>query len=263
MKSFRGTTAQCLTHLANAVAGPNFNEKRAVIADFTGVGEGTVQRWFTDESFPVGEALIRLRFYLEFLGYHVTELQSLNESIRKAARLFAFGIASITEIANLVGYKGNEKSANNILIYVLRGMQGVQANKIKQFDSFVELHGSQLEEKRRTTSNVLNMSAIHPHSPQASEHRATPTKIQSVHHEVSGNQSAVIESLAGMISAILPLAEYVLSDSFTAGQRACVRERASGGKGVSRLSHLLTQLSGEAARTALTKQQGEGSRSND
>jgi hypothetical protein len=251
MHAISGTTERCIAHLAKAIKGRDFYEKRKQIAIFADVADSTVHDWFSENRMPVGEPLIRLRFYLEFLGYHVEEVQSMPQTLRDAARLYAFGIASLSEIADLVGYGGEEENAKDTLMRVFRGARNVSPERLRQFGSFVELYGDRFEEKRRAVPKVLSLTDTEAHSQRATEHHGAPTVTRSASHAL-GNQSAVVESFAGLITAMLPLAEYVLSDSFTAAQRSRVRELAGGGKGVSRLSNLFTQLSGEAARTALT-----------
>ena len=245
MKQIRGTTKQCLAHLAKVIKGSQFFDKRKMIANFAGVGDFTVHEWFSAGRMPVGEPLIRLRFYLEFLGYEVEELQELSSEVRDAARLCAFRVASLAEIAEFVGYGGTGRSPIDALLEVFRGKRGVSRQKLGQFKSFVELYGAGLEEKERATPHVLRVTSSGVQLPEVMATRPTS-------HDEVGNQSAVAESFAGLITAMLPLAEYVLSDRFTAGQRSRIRELAAGGRGVSRLSNLLTQLSGEAARTALS-----------
>jgi hypothetical protein len=60
-----------------------------------------------------------------------------------------------------------------------------------------------------------------------------------------------------MVSAMLPLAEEILSDGFTAADRELVRALADG-DGVSRLSFALTRLSGESVRNALNAAPAKG-----
>lgn len=243
MKLVEGTTERCLAHLAKAIQGRDFFEKRKMIADFVGVGDEAVHRWFKNGALPVGEQLVRMRFYLEFLGYKVSELDELDVQVRNAARLFAFGIVSLSEIADLLGYV--EKSGTDSLLKIFRGTRGVSSEKIQQIQAFVELYEKQLDGKRRGTVSVLTATSDDRRSEEASI--ITRPSLRTV----GEGHSTLIEALAAAVKAMLPLAEYVLSDSFTANERQRVRELA-GGDGVSRLSLLLTKLSGEAARTALT-----------
>ena len=62
--------------------------------------------------------------------------------------------------------------------------------------------------------------------------------------------AAVIESLVAAIRTIIPLAEFAVSDEFSALERESLRERV-GRNGVQRLSLLSTKLSSESARRVL------------
>lgn len=252
MNSIHGTTERCLAHLAKAVAGRDFLEKRRTIAKFVGVGDSTVYRWFKAVIKPVGEPLVRLRFYLEFLGYEVTELEDLKQPVRDAGRVYAFGVADLDDLMKEVGIPNNENGRTQMLS-VLRGVQGFSDERMMKISAFAENFKDLLYDRLRATPRVLSVQDVGMHPSKGAAPIGTSTTNRLPHGV--GNQSAVIESFAGLITAMLPLAEYVLSDSFTAAQRSRVRELAGGGKGVSRLSNLFTQLSGEAARSALTKQQ--------
>lgn len=235
MKPTRGNTKQCLSHFEKAICVRDSIKKRKMIADFVGIGGIAVYNWLRQNRLPVGETLIRLRFYLEHQGYEVAELEELPRPIRDAARLFAFRISSLSEIGEIVGYTSSGRNLVDTLLATFCGKQGVSKQKLEQFASFVELYGDRLEEKKQAVPNLVHGNT-----------RLYKTTIDQQTSKVTGNQSVVIESFAGFITAMLPIAEYVLSDSFTANQRTQVRELAAGGKGVSRLSNLLTQLSCEA-----------------
>ena len=246
MNSISGNTGKCLAHLARAIKGRDFYEKRKIIAVFADVKDSTVHGWFSANQMPAGEPLIRLRFYLEFLGYDVEELCALHQTVRDAGRLYAFGIAPLSEVADLVGYSGG--NANDSLVKVFRGARNVPQERLQQFASFVELYEKQLDEKQRNTINVLVGTSDNHRSEKVS------VPVRSRPRTIGESHAALIETLAASVKAMLPLAEYALSNSFTAEERQHVRDLADG-NGVSRLSLLLTKLSGEAARSALTKQQ--------
>lgn len=244
---FKGTTAECLVHLANATKEDHFR-KRKMLASFVGVGDEAVYHWFKKGALPVGEPLLRLRFYLEFLGYNVEELQTLAPPIRDAARLFAFRVATLPEIAQLVGYPEG-RSGIDTLLKVFRGTQGVTKQRLEQFTSFVELYGEQLSEKKRTTQKIqLNESASGVQSGGAPEVVKTPQVVHPLRPPVQPrDRDVIIESLGTSVKALIPLARAVSSDNFTADERARVRELA-GGDGVFTLANLLYRLCGERAR---------------
>jgi len=201
------------------------------------------------------ETLIRLRFYLAFLGYQLEELEVLEQTVRDAAQLFAFEVASLSDIADMAGYEGNGKSQLDTLIRVFLGTRRVSAQKLLQLGSFVDLYGAKLVEKIDSEVRTLDPPNFAPRSAQIQERPSSSPATRPSSRDDTEKKSIAIKTIAGLIEVMLPLAEYVLSDSFTAEQRSQVRELAASGGGVSRLSNLLTQLSNEAARNVLTKQQ--------
>ncbi|MFZ1987879.1 MAG: hypothetical protein WAV21_02505 [Minisyncoccia bacterium] len=245
---FTGTTAECLAHLAKATKVDHF-AKRKTIASFVGVGDSTVYRWFKEMMLPVGEPLLRLRFYMEFLGYDVVELQSLNPPVRDAARLFAFRISTLSEIAQLVGYSEG-RGGTDTLLAVFRGTQGVSKQRLEEFTSFVELYGEQLLEKKRATQKVQLNGDVRAELDidQASARPASMVQaLRPTSQKPPNSRDALIESLAGSVKALIPLARAISSDDFTAEDRARVRELADS-DGVFTLANLLYRLCGERAR---------------
>lgn len=244
---FTGTTAECLAHLAKATKVDHF-AKRRTIADFVGVGDSAVYRWFKGGIQPVGEPLLRLRFYMEFLGYNVAELQSLNPPVRDAARLFAFRIATLREIAQLVGYSEGRGGIDTLLA-IFRGTQGVSKQKLDEFTLFVEIYEKHLSEKKRATKKIqLNCGPSRTQVEGALE-AAKPSQVLHPLRTVAQprDRDVIIESLGTSVKALIPLARAVSSDGFTAEERARVRELA-GGDGVFTLANLLYRLCGERAR---------------
>jgi len=243
---FKGTTAACVAHLAEATKGDL--EKRKTIVSFVGVTDSTVRRWFRGEMIPVGEPLLRLRFYMEFLGYNVAELQSLNPPVRDAARLFAFRIATLREIAQLVGYSEG-RGGTDTLLAVFRGTQGVSKQRLDEFTSFVEVYGDQLLEKKRSTKKIqLNDGTSRTSAEDDLGAAKQPRVVHPLRPVVQPrDRDVIIESLGASVKALIPLARAASSDGFTAEERARVRELA-GGDGVFRLANLLFRLCGERAR---------------
>ncbi len=247
MKLVRGNTEACFQHFAKAIEGPDFYKKRGVLASFANVTEQTVSRWIGNNYMPAGEPLLRLRFYLDFVGYDVEEVRNLQPEIRDAARILAFRLVSIDEVCDLVGYGGDSRSAIDTLLAVFRGVRNPSPEKLKQFASLAELYKEELDRKQRETEKVVN--GVHTgHHFGVTAAAQLPTTLKQ--RTTVESHLAIMDAFTASMRAILPLAEYVLSNSFTAEERD--RIRSSSGQQVSRLSLLLTQLSGEAARTALT-----------
>ncbi len=247
----KGTVRECLKHLSQAIDGAEAKSKQTRLAAYFGVSRDVMANWLAGNRHPVGENLIRMTFYLEFLGYKVAEIEAMRPEVRDVARLFAFGISSIPEIADMVGYKGGERSGIETTRLVLQGKHAVLRDKLPHFAAFAELHGAQLESLKRNAPNVLRterpVASVQPREP------TSPTVALRTARDAPAGHDAIIRALAGFVQAAVPLVDLVLSDEFTPEERQRVRDLV-GNEGVSRLSNLFTRLSGEAARNALSRQ---------
>lgn len=246
---FKGSTAACLKHLADAIN--DDTAKRHIIARFADVDPGTVRRWFKNERTPIGEPLIRIRFYLEFLGYDVEELHVLDVIIRDAARMFAFGVATIPEIVQLVGYTEG-KSGIETVIAIFRGARRTSRKRIEDFGAFVEMNQGVFAEKKRVIRRIEIGTA--------SQLPARPAQASLLPRPRLGERSQLnlrqlfIESAAKQVKALLPLVQAIESDTFTPEERTLLRE-LSGGDGVFKLANILTRLCGERSRAMHSNQQ--------
>lgn len=251
MKKVSGTTKECLQRLGAIIQrDPDYYGKRKIIASFTGVSDSAAYRWIKGTSPPVGEPLIRLRFYLEFLGFDVQEIQLLEPRVRDAARIYAFGVTSIQETAGLLGYKSAKENRGGVdpLLAVFRGASGVSKQRLEAFEAFIELHAEALEEKKRSVVSILpNGSTVNAEVPQSFiAHEVRESKALNAKQHAA-ERIAIIEALAASVKAIIPLARAASSDDFTANERARVRELA-GHNGVMTAANLLFRLCGERTR---------------
>ncbi len=256
---FRGGTADCLAHLAQAIGSDQV--KRQTLTNFVGVTTATVSCWLKGQRLPTGEPLLRLRFYLEFLGYDVQELRSLDGVVRAVARLCAFQIVGLTEVSRLVGYADRPSGHNDTLLAIFRGAQGVNKDRLEKFESLVGQYETQLEWKVSSTPKIpLNGRATMESEIATKPAALKPLKPKSV---LSFQDKRVtMEVLSNLIQATLPLTQYVESDQFTPQDRAALRDLV-GGDSVFRLANSLYRLCGERARSmhrptiSLTTLEGE------
>lgn len=246
---FKGNTAACLRHLAAAIGSDN--TKRDIVARFADVDSGTVRRWFKSGRVPIGETLIRARFYMEFLGYEVEEVQVLNPVIRSAAEMLAFGASTIPEIVKFLGYTEGKVGVEAVLA-VFRGAQGVSPKRYEDLKILVELNQELTEGKKKATQRISfeDVQPRHHRSVQA----PLPPRLRLGERSPLNLRQLLIESAAKQVEALLPLAQAIESDEFTAEERAKLRELA-GGNGVFKLANTLSRLCGERSRAMHSSQQ--------
>jgi len=88
----------------------------SLIAEFCDVNTDIIQRWQARKYFPGGEQLIRLRCFLHFAGYEVTELQQLRGEARTLALMIGTGILKPEKINLGYGSKNSTHSLWRVLV---------------------------------------------------------------------------------------------------------------------------------------------------
>jgi hypothetical protein len=255
---FKGTTAECLSHLGKHI-GENKIEKVKVIAVFCGTHYRTVEKWLEGKHPPIGENLVRMRVYLEHIGYSVTELLKLNPVVRDAARLCAFRVVPIAEIAEMVGYAGRKtvdsgrNTAVDAILGIFRGVQGVGKDRLVEFEALVSVFKDMLPEKVQQTPKI----DLADHVKSQIEHEqvvvrtvppaGTTFRPKLAFQRTLDTHTAIIESFASTIKGLIPLAQLLESDEFTPAERAHLRELL-GGDGVFEFANSFYRLCGERTR---------------
>lgn len=93
----------------------NCLEGPGLLAEFTDTSQATVFEWLRGERFPAGNSLISLQVYMDSLGYEVEELRSLPDLAQTLARLLAFGVLTLEEVAEKLNYQ-SVKDVQRILL---------------------------------------------------------------------------------------------------------------------------------------------------
>lgn len=232
----QGTVMQCFKHFIANLPKDNPILKRKIL-DFLGIKNwDTMKSWERGANAPVGEPELRLQHLLAFLGYEVAELEVLKPLIRAAAALVAFQVLSLEEIVTLMG-------VNRQGVYgILKDGHGTSQAVEDRLATLVQQRGQELADKQAVLAALRASVKLTSSNGEASS--LAPARPAPATTGVSGVQVA---DLAIYIRVMLPLAETLTSDRFTAADRARVRELA-GADNVFTLSNLLAQLCGEQAR---------------
>jgi hypothetical protein len=144
MDLIRGSTDACLAHFGEAAFD---GDKREALASFCDVkADPTVRRWLSKASpvKPAGAPLIKVRYYLEHLGYQVTELRSLPEPIRDLGRLIAFGVVTFEDVMEAIDIPKTKSGSQ--LYTILHGDQGVSDDRMRKITAFVKEYRQYLSE---------------------------------------------------------------------------------------------------------------------
>jgi hypothetical protein len=224
-----------------------------LMAQFTGATYKTVLRWVAGENSPEGLFYIKAMFFLELLGCKIAELQYMKKvGSYDTAKALAYNLINLQEIAEGTGYP--EHSA----MRAMGGRAGISDEKKEKLAKLAASRAELLSTavtlwKQRTV--LKQCATVTPEfEPQGDEPKKKKEKKASLGQElqpeiIDTSKAKVIATLAALIKAALPLAELVLSDSFSSEDRAFLR-RLCGGDGVFRLSNQLNRLCGETARNS-------------
>lgn len=150
MAVFRGNTQECLNHYArtfNAFDGP------LLLAEFTGVVVGTVNRWFHEGILPGGEDLVALRSYLTLLDYQIEEFSELPNLTQDFGMMLGLGVVSVQKAQTELDYK----NVNGVFNVVLRA-GGLMPDRAFRLKRLVRDHQEQLEERRKEWMARINQA---------------------------------------------------------------------------------------------------------
>jgi hypothetical protein len=109
----RGTTAECLEDFFQRFPARDHIE---LLAEFARVTPLTVERWKHNGNTPEGEAAIRLRTFLDALGYEVDELSELQPPARQMLHLIGYGAYEVDDVKDKLGYN-NTQALHRVLVH--------------------------------------------------------------------------------------------------------------------------------------------------
>lgn len=203
--------------------------------------------------FPKGLPLIRLRIFLEILGYKVKEIKQLatKPSVYHLAEMLAFGTLTPDAAVTILQYS----CVQDVYRLVLRGMKSPIASRKKILEGLWEEQKSQVEQRRRELQEVIGVSPLLLEREASIPIAFVPTKKKPT-QAVSLGRNTELETLGHLVLAALPLAEKIASNDFSEEDRKKLRQ-ITGGDAVYRLSNAMNQLCGEKARNQIRADAGQ------
>lgn len=145
----QGSALECLRDYVQR-AGDQAYAKR-VLAVFTHVEPLTVERWLGGVHGPKGEQLVRLRSFLEFLGYQLIELQGFPEINLQLARWLAFGLVGFEEVQQTLDYK----NLDAVYGLTIRG-NGLQQHRLFRMNRMVAKYEAALKHAQAEWEQVID-----------------------------------------------------------------------------------------------------------
>tara|TARA_Y100000310_G_scaffold340342_1_gene435767 strand:+ start:9664 stop:10512 length:849 start_codon:yes stop_codon:yes gene_type:complete len=260
----RGDTDKCLKHYYEKVLpqGLRKNAKaRAPMMEFIGLSSNHLGRILKGNIKTKGENLIRLRIFLFFKGYSVEELNNMPTETFEIAVLFALNVESLEDIAISIGITRDgvlrrlrgatysfAKYENERMIQIIRGVK--LQNPVKIEEGIKKISDRDFDRITRTPPSRKEIYSL-PGT------ISTPSLSDANNKYLKFPPETLVAMLAGMIEAIIPMTQALISDKFTEEQRNLLREKTKGGikpgYGVFDASNLLNGLCSEDARKTFLK----------
>jgi hypothetical protein len=181
------------------------------------------------------------------LGFEKSELGfAADKDAYKMAKLFAYQGITANEIVERSGL------CRDSVMRALEGRCGISKKVQKIFSKLTTEQNAFIVSEEAAWK--LRLTRLLPE--EEAEKETVSAEIADSCHQVPAPEMATekhktLVILAGMVKAALPLAELVLTDEFSADDRAELR-KLCGGDGVFRLSNRLSNLCGETARNGST-----------
>lgn len=220
----RGTTQECLAELRKKL-GPRAD---GLVEQFCRVNRRTAQDWLRGQRLPEGERLVRLWTLLSTCGFEVIEVEDLDPTVASLVFLIGFNIVEAGTVKKTLGYEGGQ---NQHLWRTLRGSSRMLSVKLKAAERLVAEHQEVLEDTQARF-------------PKLTTRPRQPTAPRNTH---SNGRLDLVEPLADLLKAALPLAREVESDRFSDKDRDRLR-RVVGFEEFFALTNLLHRLGGPQAR---------------
>lgn len=193
----RGHLEDCFKHFSSAllVVAPKGSAKAAqtkkLLADFCGVTVNAVNRWLNGLGFlPNGQALIRLMFYLDMIGYKIIELERMPKVCRNFSELVGFSLLDSEEAAKLLDYP---KAGKFYDIFFNRQGTGTDRDQ-KMWDGWKEKKEALLLQKEK--ANELYYIDVRPR-PQSSSSKLVNERSSVV--VPTSRYSAIVRIMEGLL----------------------------------------------------------------
>jgi len=174
------------------------------LAAFCGVKTPSALLWFEEKQPPKGEALIRLRVFLDLFGFTPIELTVLPEITKDLVEMIAFGVYDIGDVIDAMEYP----TTSGLYNVLLKGT-GLSAERETVLVRLVDDGHDELEKKKFSYIEQLHPDAELDCEPQCDESELLSEGNLSHSENSSAAVSSTLASVAmgKMISAISALME--------------------------------------------------------
>jgi hypothetical protein len=242
------TLTECLSSFYNRFPRLKADGKtRKKLADFVGASPDTTSKWMRGFAVPTGDYRSRTIIFFHMLGYQVVEYELWDEVLQKAAKVLAFNIAKPHAVSVAFGMSSYTKPLSS-MNQVFSGALLLNAKRSESLAYYVKQKSQDIdlgEHKFRYEYADLMLPAMEHTAvklePAKVAEKSSPANVPALDTQV------LVEVMAGLVTTMLPLAQFLESDSCSPQQRAQLRSLAQG-NGVFKLANSLNRLCGERVR---------------
>ncbi len=235
-------------------------EAKVPLSKFLRNDPSSIQRWLVMSARPLGLQIIKLRVFLEAVGYTVPALKKMKHvkpAAYKLAELLAFDIISAEDARQMFGLN----QANRVFAIAQSG-QFLIEERVKQINALYEANREFVAEKRallpvpsRTSSSQRIPSRTEADIAEMFDD--TPSETSKVSAGVVLAGEVLLRTAAYQALTLIPFVELLASEACTAEDRKEFRLTVEG-KNVIRLSEALNKLVSESARKEILAIQSGG-----
>ncbi len=252
----RGTTLDCWRHYSATLpqGTRNCNDAREGLREFLGVSVGTVRRYITKPESLKGLPLVKMRYFLSAMGYVVAELEAMQDYARDLAEMIALDVIAIDFAYEVLGYKnvhGVFRLIHGKSLDIEHDPNG--RKRIERIRVLCQQKKEEVARLRHLWNGRWNIPVADTKVPNQAVGLINdgPSFAQKRSAREARDNDMVI--FAGLVRALLPIANRLASDDYSAEDRREARAQA-GPNNVFSLSNALNQLCSETAREQLSKE---------
>lgn len=218
--------------------------------EFMAVPPNTWRGW-KQHTNPVAERRIRLVFALERFGLSDGALMSkaLSVDAVQAREAISLRAVEMVQVVQVIMNRSDDTAINHTLRF-LGGDTNLSSHRMDALKAFLnENRGAVLKADKGFREKYLGDACASV--PAVNEEQSGVSESFDVKKNVPVHQT--LSLIAAHVKALIPLAEYALSDEVSSEDRRVLRELSGQEKGVFALANFLYMLSSETARKHIAR----------
>lgn len=237
IKEKSGTTLECLEHYFGTLPTNQKKIRRArqPFCDFVQCTHKTAARWRAKRADPLGISLVLVRLFLQDHGYDVKELKDAHPLIVRCNRAIAAGVVQHEKLQAVLGYANSQD-----VFRVLQHRKLPVSVRMRMLEDYLAEVSPEKDREELAVANPCRSEGALP--------RLRPVDAPSrARARVASPKGSIDDAFVHQVLALLPLANYFLSDDVNDEKRKAIRERFTRNE-IFDLSNVLGSLCSTTAR---------------